>query len=320
MKPPKISVIIPAYNAEPYIAQAIESCLQQTVPPDEIVVVDDGSSDRTFEIAQRFPLPVKAIRLPENMGVSVARNRGVEISTGDWLAFLDADDWFLPKKLEMQRLCMNENPNAVLIYTKHRVIRAGRKDQDIPLVAPCELSWRLRYHCAFHLGSVLLRRDAFEASGRFDPAIRTAQDWELWLRVLARYSAGAFAAVPETLVVYRRVAGSLGSSAMRYLTVRPAIIDNRSLFGTTGLSRLLLRRRINAFNFYDTALAVRDGGSSHYLRLVLKSLALWPLPNRLMTMNRYKVAFVMLLQHLGCWPNSLQSEEACLTELSPPRG
>lgn len=317
---PKISVIIPAYNAERYIARAIESCLQQTLPPDEIVVVDDGSSDSTFEIAQGFPPPVKAIRLPQNMGVSVARNRGVEASTGDWLAFLDSDDWFLPKKLEMQRQCIDENPNAVLVYTGHRVIPIGREEYDIPLVAPRELSWRLRYHCAFHLGSVMLRRDAFEASGKFDPAMRTAQDWELWLRVLARYTAGAFAAVPETLVVYRRVTGSLGSSAMRYLKVRPAIIDNRSLFGTTGLRRSLLRRRIHAFNLYDTALAVRDDGSSQYLHLVLKSLALWPFPDRMLTVTRYKVAFVMFLQHIGWWPNSLVAQEKRLDGVPRPQG
>jgi glycosyltransferase involved in cell wall biosynthesis len=113
----KISVIIPAWNAERYIAKAIESCLRQTFPPHEIVVVDDASTDSTAEVAESFPSPVQVIRLAENMGVSVARNRGVQASTGDWLAFLDADDWFLPEKLDAQRRCALEHEHAVLIYT-----------------------------------------------------------------------------------------------------------------------------------------------------------------------------------------------------------
>ena len=114
----KFSVIIPAYNAERYIRKAVESCLGQTYAPYEIIVIDDASTDSTAAIAESFPSPVRVIRLAKNSGVSVARNRGVEASTGDWLAFLDADDWFLAEKLELQRRCALKNENAVLIYTR----------------------------------------------------------------------------------------------------------------------------------------------------------------------------------------------------------
>ncbi len=140
----KFSVIIPAFNAEPYIAQAIESCLSQTYPAHEIVVVDDGSTDSTAAIAETFPSPVQVIRLPENSGGSFARNRGVEASTGDWIALLDADDWFLPEKLELQRRCILEDEQAVLIYSRVREIAIDGTERESPYVATGELWPKLR--------------------------------------------------------------------------------------------------------------------------------------------------------------------------------
>jgi glycosyltransferase involved in cell wall biosynthesis len=238
------------------------------------------------------------IRLTENRGVSVARNRAVEASTGDWLAFLDADDWFLPNKLELQRRCIVENPRAVLVYSGVREIPLDGPEKDGNFTPPEDLAWRLRYHCALALCSVMLHRQAFDAVGGFDPVYRAPEDWDLWLKVAARFSTAAFAAVPEPLAVYRRVDGSLSSNAMRYFKVRPAIIENRSLYRTSGLTRFMLRRQIHAFNHYDTAIAIREEGSTEDLRLIFKSLALWPFPNRMLPMQRYLIAAVMLKQHV----------------------
>jgi len=291
----KISVIIPAYNAARYIAKAIESCLSQTYAPHEIIVVDDASTDGTAEIAESFPAPVHVIRLAENMGVSVARNRGVLASTGDWLAFLDADDWFLPEKFECQRCCVLKNPKAVLIYTGFRIINLDGSDSCCRFFMPREIMPILRYRSRFSCCSVVLRREAFDAVGGFDPALRIAEDWDLWLRIAAHYSVELFAAVPEPLVVYRRVAGSLSSSAMRYFHQRPQIIEGSCLFGTSGVSRFLWRRRISAFNYYDTSESLRDEGSHSFLPFMLMSFVLWPFPCIVMP-NRYKVAIVMAMQ------------------------
>lgn len=305
-----VSVIIPAYNAERHLEQALASCLRQSDPPHEIVVADDGSTDRTFAIAQKFSPQVKAIRLERNMGVSEARNRAIAASTGDWLAFLDADDWFLPRKLERQRQCILENPQAVLVYTKYRVFSLDGVERDGLWALPDELSWRLRYQCVIHLSSAMLRRDAFEACGGFDPVLRNAQDWDLWLRVAARYTPGAFAGVPEHLVVYRRVAGSLSlkPSAIRHLKVRSAIIDQRSLYGVAGLKKFFLRRRIHAFHTFDTAVAAREQGCSEDLASIRKSLLLWPFPGRMLPLLRYKTAVVMLMQHLGWRSNPFRPD------------
>jgi glycosyltransferase involved in cell wall biosynthesis len=99
MNAPRFSVVIPAYNAEAFLARAIDSVLAQTWPAEEIIVVDDGSSDASAEVAARYGGPVRVLR-QANAGVSAARNTGAGAATGDWLAFLDADDWYYPDRLQ----------------------------------------------------------------------------------------------------------------------------------------------------------------------------------------------------------------------------
>ena len=291
----KFSVIIPAYNAERYIAKAIESCLNQTYPPHEIIVVDDASTDSTVTVAESFPAPVRIIRLTENLGVAVARNRGVEASTGDWIAFLDADDWFLPEKLELQRRCALDDPQAVLIYTGWRIISFDGTESPGRFKPPSALLPLLRYRCILHISTVVLRRVAFDSVGGFDPSLRVNQDWDLWLKLAARYSVDLFAAVPEQLAIYRRVAGSLSTNTMRYFHIRKSIMNSSCLFGTSGISRFLWRRRISAYNYYDTSESLRDEGSLSYLPFMLMSFVLWPFPCIAMP-NRFKTAIVMAMQ------------------------
>ena len=292
----KISVIIPSWNAERYIAKAIESCLRQTFPPHEIVVVDDASTDSTAEVAESFPSPVQVIRLAENMGESVARNRGVQASTGDWLAFLDADDWFLPEKLDAQRRCALEHEHAVLIYTGFLSSLDG-VESPARFNPPTVLEPMLRYNCAFHVGTVALRRDAFDAVGGFDSSHKGTEDWDLWLRLAARYSVQAIAAVPEPLAVYRTTPGSLSSNTMRMFKAKAGMIDGRCLYGTTCVSRRLWRRRVSAFQHYDVSIALRAERSPLDLPFILKSVVLWPFPWSDMP-KRYKIAAFMIKQHL----------------------
>src|SRR5687768_3446883 len=106
---PLISVVIPAYNGEVFLEQAIQSALEQTWPRAEVVVVDDGSTDRSAEIAASYP--VKLVR-QENRGVAAARNRGIDEARGDLLSFLDQDDIFRPEKLERQFEALRTQPDA----------------------------------------------------------------------------------------------------------------------------------------------------------------------------------------------------------------
>lgn len=300
----KISVIIPAYNAEPYIAKAIESCLRQTEPPHEIIVTDDGSTDCTAEVAERYSDRVRVVRMRRNSGIAAARNLAIQAATGDWLAFLDADDWFFPQKFQLQRRCVEENPNASLVYSGHRVIHSDGSDGDDMFVPPGELHSELRYRCPFHIGSVILRRDALDAVGGFDPDLRRGEDWDLWLRIADRFSLSVFTAVPEPLVAYLERPGSLSWNTIAMYDARTAIGASRGLYRTSGIARFLLRRRIHAFINYDAAVALRQHGSQEFPKFILRSLVLWPFPNKMMPFKRYKTVLVMCLQSCGVWRNS----------------
>ena len=110
MSAARFSVIIPAYNSAPTLARAIDSVLAQTWPPHEIIVVDDASGDATGEVAARFGPRIRYLRREQNAGVSSARNYGVEQATGDWLAFLDADDWYFPDRLRLHAEWIAQDP------------------------------------------------------------------------------------------------------------------------------------------------------------------------------------------------------------------
>lgn len=110
-----ISVVIPVFNGAAYVAQAIDSVLDQTVPPTEVVVVDDGSSDSTAEVVQRYQ-PRVLYRRQANQGPGAARNLGIRESKGEFLAFLDSDDLWLPEKLRLQKAALDEDPELNLVF------------------------------------------------------------------------------------------------------------------------------------------------------------------------------------------------------------
>lgn len=291
----RISVVIPAHNAELYVADAIESCLNQTFLPHEVIVVDDASTDNTARIAESYPAPVRVIRLTQNLGVAGARNRGALESSGDWIAVLDADDWFLPHKLEAQKRCAERNPNARIIYTGFRVSKFGEEVDGY--FAPVEdLPWKLRYRCPICVSTVMLRRDLFTELGGFDATVRIVEDWEFWLRIAERHTTKAFAAVPEPSAVYRCVAGGMSSSWIKMFKGREALVETRNLYGTTGIVRFCWRRLIRSFNYYEAAVALRGEGYEDYLGYMMKSLFLWPFPGKILPLYRYKITLVMIAQ------------------------
>lgn len=293
----KISVIIPAHNSEKYVGTAIESCLAQTYAPHEIIVADDASTDSTVEIASSYGERVRIVRLLENQGPSGARNAAIKTAVGDWLAFLDADDWFLPDKLAQQRQCALKNGEAILVYSGFRTSLNG---VEVPArFRPPIVLWpMLRYRCAMLISTVILRRDVFDSIGGFDPILRGVEDWDLFVRLARRYSVQAFAAVPEPLTIYRVTPGSLSSDAERTFNRHASLMEKRLLDGTSGLPRVAWRRWISAFQHYDAALALRHEGSRLDLRFLVRSLLLWPFPNSLLPLRRYKVFASMVLQHL----------------------
>jgi glycosyltransferase involved in cell wall biosynthesis len=289
----KISVITPAHNAEPYLKQAVESVLEQDYPVHEVIIAENGSVDRTVEIARSFGPPVKVLSFPQPTWPAVARNAAVQASSGDWLAFLDADDWFLPNKFQRQKELSQARPDAVLLYTGVLTSTAGKFKRS-PYTRPQDLWPFMRYTAMFEVASVMVRRDAFDAVGGFNPETRYIEDWELWLRLAARYTTAAFTGTEEPLAVYRRTPGSISTNAVPAFEAVKTLVENEILRGMGAMERSLWRRRILAFRLYEASILLREQGNPRYFEFIKDSLVNWPFPGPAAPLRRYKVFASML--------------------------
>ncbi|MDP8935957.1 MAG: glycosyltransferase family 2 protein [Cyanobacteriota bacterium] len=182
---PQVSVIIPVYNGDRYIVQAVESALSQTFTDLEIIVVDDGSSDRTQQVLQPYLDRIRYI-YQENQGVGVARNRACELAHGKFLAFLDADDYFLPSKLEKQVACFDADPTLDMVQTGWLIVdETGR---EISAIQPWQQASKLDlesfilYKCV-RPSAMILRRTWWEKLGGFDSHFPLAEDLDFALRL-----------------------------------------------------------------------------------------------------------------------------------------
>jgi glycosyltransferase involved in cell wall biosynthesis len=292
----KISVVIPVFNGETYLGRAITSALCQTHPPQEIIVVDDGSTDGTSDIAVSYGGLVRLIR-QSNQGVACARNHGVAAATGDWIAFLDHDDEFLPDKLRRQALLARHGTLDV-IYSGYRVLRADGSTDVRLAFQPQDLWPALRYRSPIVPSTALIRKNALLEVGGFDIRFRRCQDWHLWIRLVRRYSVRSFAAAAEPLAVYRVRLGSLSSQPLELLACQKAVAETVSLSDLRGLNYFLWRQRIWGRLLCDAAIALREQSGEGDLVLALRSLWNWPLPGRVVPLRRYKVLAHMLWSKL----------------------
>lgn len=200
-----VSVVVPAYNAEVYLAETISSVLNQTYQNLEVILVDDGSSDTTAQIALSFSGDTRFHYIfQKNAGVSAARNKGYRESKGEYLAFLDADDLWLPNCLEERVKILDANPAVGLVHTDMVIIdekgvatgqvlqgKEGRILDEL-------LLWNNT--CIPAPSSILVPRSVLEAVGLFDTDLSTAADQEFFFRVAHRYP---IARIPKPLGLYR---------------------------------------------------------------------------------------------------------------------
>ena len=204
--PATVSVVIPVYNKERYLRDTIDSVLGQSRPADEIVVVDDGSTDGSSEIAASYGSAVLLIR-QANAGESSARNRGMEASSGDWIALLDGDDVWEPERLEQQFLALQDadaDGDIVCVYSDAYLFddsgtRIGEHRKPEYHAAP---DWRVQMLCDWSINpsSTLIRRSAL-GDLRFPTEVQHSEDMIFLLELRER---GPFLKVPETLMGYRR--------------------------------------------------------------------------------------------------------------------
>ena len=184
----QISLIIPTYNRCNSLRRALLSVLQQSLAPDEIIVVDDGSTDNTENmIATEFP-QINYLK-QENKGVSAARNLGIQQAQGEWIALLDSDDTWLPKKLAVQINALQESENIKVCHTEEIWIRDGVRVNAMNKHKKTG-GWifqRCLPLCAMSPSSILIHRSVFADIGVFDEEFPACEDYDLWLRITAKY-------------------------------------------------------------------------------------------------------------------------------------
>lgn len=201
---PFFSVVIPTYNRKKYVKRAIKSVLKQTIDNYEVIVVDDGSNDGTRKMIESMSPRVRYI-YQKNKGPSQARNSGILAARGQYIAFLDSDDRFLPRKLEKNKKFLSKNPDCMFLYGWYYDKRSGHKKKK-KKPKRCKKLNEFRYRIyrrefTIRTSTVVVHRDCFKKVGLFNPKYYYAQDWDMWLRLAGRYMGYC---QKEPLVIYRR--------------------------------------------------------------------------------------------------------------------
>lgn len=204
-----ISVIIPAYQAEKWLSRAVESCLAQTLPPAEIIIVDDASRDATFSVAQQLAgkhAQVRAFKHEHNRGPAAARNLGARNSRGVFLAFLDADDYWHAEKLQRQYQTIAAQPALGLVISALREVRPdGSKIRDVRFRLPAQREARVAASFLFQIKlitpTMFMPRKVYEEVGGLDESLRTCEDHDLFMRIAAAHEVACL----NELLVYRCV-------------------------------------------------------------------------------------------------------------------
>ncbi len=188
MKSDNVTVIVTTFNRKQWVERAVCSILEQTRPANEIIVVDDGSTDETGEKIQKCFPQIRYIR-QENQGISAARNTGIEKASGEWIGFLDSDDTWLPKKLENQIQALKENPEYRICHTNEIWIRRGRRvnPKKVHQKFGGDMFEKCLPLCLISPSSILIHRQIFDRLGMFDTQLPVCEDYDLWLRVSAFY-------------------------------------------------------------------------------------------------------------------------------------
>jgi glycosyltransferase involved in cell wall biosynthesis len=209
---PNISVIIPTYNATKTVLATIASVQAQTYRDIEIIVINDGSTDNLLEYLAPTVTDarVKIYSYP-NGGLPVARNRGIARSTGEYIAFIDADDLWTPDKLERQLQALAANPKAGLAYSWTYFMEEDGEHYhtDRPIWFEGNvLKDLMLWNFLCHGSNPLIRRSVIDAVGEFDPTLPSAEDWDYWLRIAAQWE---FALVPQPQIYYRQSGGAMSA-------------------------------------------------------------------------------------------------------------
>jgi glycosyltransferase involved in cell wall biosynthesis len=200
MPRPKVSVVIPTYNCAPYLPEALNSVLGQGYEPIEVVVIDDGSTDDTLDVAARYGSRIKLLT-QSNAGPAAARNRALQETSGEYVAFLDGDDLWLPGKLEAQTRFLAKRPEVRVLYTGFKAWRTDASGRfpcpmDFATTLPGDTidedgsGWiyhKLLFDSLIHIIAAVVHKSVFEEVGLFDDGLSTGSDYDFWIRVSRKF-------------------------------------------------------------------------------------------------------------------------------------
>jgi glycosyltransferase involved in cell wall biosynthesis len=250
---PKVSVVIAAYNAEKFIRETLDSVAAQSLKDLELIVVDDGSTDRTSDILRAFADRRLVMIRQMNKGVSAARNAGLAVARAPYIFFLDADDILLPDALRRMVATLDQMPRHVACFAHH--IRIA--EDGAALSTPADLRWKLfpasdtlRHLTAKNFiacGAICIRTDVARAVAGFNPALKLGEDWEFWCRLAV---IGDFAAVPDLIALQYRQRFASANYRLRTVQRRQnaeaidAVFSNAAICRRFSPAELKSRRRL----------------------------------------------------------------------------
>jgi len=289
---PTVSVVIPSLNSAPYIRTAIDTVLTQTHPVLEVIVIDGGSRDGTQESVAAYGEPVRLLDQSKTgrEGIAAGRNLGIEAASGEWVAFLDADDWWAPNKIAEQFAVLEKCPGAVLSYTGICLVWEPSGERETHTARDPAAIWpSMRWRNHVGTSSVMVRRSVLVEAGGFREDLASCEDWEMWVRLRLRHS---FAACPATLSFYRVVPHSTSHGLQRHLDAIPQVAGSTMVEGLSGWRRWVVQRRLWAAQLYGGAVIARESGAPQAKSLLWLSLAHWPFPT--LFPKRYKALLSML--------------------------
>ncbi|MEB3178367.1 MAG: glycosyltransferase [Nostocaceae cyanobacterium] len=268
---PTISVIVPAYNGERTILQTIESIRKQTFSDWEIIVIDDGSKDRTVELVNTVKDERLKIFSYENGGLPVARNRGISHAQGEYIAFIDADDLWTPDKLADQLEALQKNPQAGLAYSWTSVI----DDKAESIYESNKVYYEgdvyadlLTYNFIASGSNALVRRQAIEDAGEFEPTLGSAEDWDYWLRIASSWH---FAVVPKAQILYRQSTGAMSSKIDVMEKYNLMVIDRAFQVAPAHLQHLKRQSQAGVYG-YMAELAFRYAPATDKVKLTAQKM------------------------------------------------
>ena len=293
----KITVAIPAYNAEPWLRETLDSVLAQSFPAHEVIVVDDGSKDGTEEVARSFGDRIRYIKQP-NQGVSAARRMAIREATGDWIAFLDSDDLMAPEKLEKQVAVIEANPSLLVVYSAFTYLYEDGTTSVSPVFPARNLWPALRYRTPILPSTSIVRRSALEEIEAFNGWTNTGEDWQLWFCLVRRYGKNAFREVQESLTFYRCWENNATKNFKRFARGTLELVDNLLVEDLTGWRKSLWKRKKEARIYFHTSLGFREIKDDRYWEYALESFFKWPFWGPSMPPQRYRVFAHMLYTRL----------------------